>query len=136
MRDVVRIGPLILVGTAQPLPPSTFEPHLGRYTAIKVLALVTGSDEVTVTVPLSERDSLFLLYDPDARGNRHGFPVAAGAAQVGFEACGGTEPQYNGGFLATEPGCAALEVGSEGSGLVRGWINLGARSPCSNDGRD
>jgi hypothetical protein len=133
MRDSVRIGPLTLVGTAQALSPSTFEPHQGRYAAIKVLALVTGPDDVTVTVPLSERDSLFLLYDPGARGNRHGFLVAAGDAQVRFEACGEIEPQYNGVFLATEPGCAQLEVSSEGSGLTRGWINLGGRSPCRNE---
>ena len=136
MRHAVRIGPLTLLGTARALAPSTFEPHQDRYAAIKVLALVTGSDDVTVTVPLSERDSLFLLYDPAARGNRHGFLVAAADAQVRFEACGGSEPQYNGGFLATESGCAQLEVSSEGSGLVRGWINLGGRSPCSNDGRE
>ncbi len=132
MRRAVRIGPLTLVGTGRRLSSSTFEPHQGRYTAIKALAVVAGSDEVTGTVPLSERDSLFLLFDPSARGNRYGFPVAAGDAQIRFDACAGRQPQYNGGFLATERGCTELEVGSEATGLATGWINLGGTTPCAN----
>lgn len=131
MRHAISIGPLTLVGTDQSLSPSMFEPHHDRYEAIKVLALVMGSRDVTVTVPLSERDSVFLLYDPDARGDRNGFPVSEADAQVGFEACPGTEPQYNGGLLATDPGCIDLDIVIEGSRLVSGSFPLGVRGSCS-----
>jgi len=133
MRDAVRIGPLTLLGTAQALPPSTFEPHEGRFRAIQVILLVRGSDDVTVTVPLRVRDSLFLLFDPDMRGNGRRFPVAAGDAQVRFEACGGTGALYDGALLATAPGCTALAVESEGSGPTTGWFHLGDGPRCSRD---
>lgn len=130
MRHAVNIGPLTLIGTTQRLPPSTFRSHEGRYTAIKILALVTSSTDVTVTVPLRERESEFLLYNPAVRGNSHGFMIAEADAQVRFDACPGPYPRYNGGLLLKRPGCVELEVESKGWGLVTGSFPVGTRSPC------
>jgi hypothetical protein len=130
MRHAVSIGPLTLIGTDQTLSPGAFEPHHGRYSAIKVLALVSGASDVTVTVTLSVRDSLFLLYDPAARGNEDGFRVSDGDAQVRFEACPGSEPRYDGGFLLTEAGCVELDVESDGSGVIVGSFPIGNRASC------
>jgi hypothetical protein len=97
-----------------------------------LLAVVKGSNDVTVTVPKSKRDSVRLLYDPDARANKHGFLLSAGDARVIFQACRGTAPQYNGGFIATAPGCLDLEVQSAGSSFS-GWVSLGAGDACPTD---
>jgi hypothetical protein len=131
MKNATTIGPLVLVGTPQAanLPPRTFTSHEGRYGAIKMLAVVEGSTDVTVTVPGSQRDSVSLLYDPGARANKNGFLLSAGDPRVIFEACPGTEPQYNGGFIATQPSCVNLEVQSKASSTW-GWISLGAGRSC------
>jgi hypothetical protein len=131
MQNAVAIGPLVLVGIPQAakLPLRAFTPHEGRYGAIKLLAVVQGSSDVTVTVPESERDSVRLLYDPDARANKHGFLLSAGDARVTFQACRGTAPQYNGGFIATAPTCLDLEVQSAGSSFS-GSVSLGAGDAC------
>ena len=130
MRHAVNIGPLTLIGTTQRLSPSTFQPHDGRYAAIKILAIVTSSTDVTVTVPLRERASEFLLYDPAVRGNRDGFTIAEADAQVRLDACPGPYPKYNGGLLLKQPGCVELEVESKEWGLVTGSFPVGTRSPC------
>jgi hypothetical protein len=110
MRRAIHIGPLALIGTDQRLSGTTFESHHGRYRAIKVLAVLRGSHDVVVTVPLPQRESVFLLYDPAARGNRYGFRLSEADAQVRFEACANAEPQYAGGLLMTEPACVSLDV--------------------------
>lgn len=83
------VGPLALVGVreAATLEPRAFRERQGRLQAIKVLAVVMGAEDVTVTVPPSERAHVALLYDPRARGNRNGFPFSAGHARVTFRAC-------------------------------------------------
>jgi hypothetical protein len=113
--NAISIGPLILVGISQAakLPPSAFEPDNGRYDVIKVLAIVNGDQDVTVTVPTEKRGRFALLYDPNARANKHGYPFSAGEPQVTFAACPGTQPQYNGGFIARRPTCASLQVRTE-----------------------
>jgi hypothetical protein len=133
MKNAITIGPLVLVGIPQAanLPSRAFKPREGRYGAIKVLAVVEGSTDVTVTVPGSQRDSVSLLYDPGARANRNGFLLSAGDPSVTFEACPGKEPQYNGGFIATGPSCVNLEVQSQAS-PTWGWISLGAGRSCPN----
>jgi type VI secretion system secreted protein Hcp len=94
MKNAVVYGPLLLVGIpeAANLPQRAFEPHGDRYGAIKLLAVVRGPHDVTVTIPMGQRDSVSLLYDPDARANEHGFLFAAGDARVTFEACSEREP--------------------------------------------
>ena len=129
-RDALRIGPLRLIGTGQPLARSTFEERHGRYPAIKVLAVVAGRNDVTVTVPLTQRDSLFLLYNPAAPRNRWGFRVAEADAQVRFKACPGADPQYDGGFLSSGARCVELEVESASSGLRTASFPLGGRASC------
>jgi hypothetical protein len=130
-RNAATIGPLMLVGIPQAahLPLRAFKPHEGRYGAIKLLAVVNGSSDVTVTVPESKRDSVRLLYDPEARANKHGFLLSAGDARVTFQACRGAAPQYNGGFIATAPSCLNLEVQSAGS-PSSGWVSLGVGDAC------
>jgi hypothetical protein len=131
MKNAVTIGSLVLVGIPQAadLPPRAFKPHEGRYSAIKVLAVVKGSNDVTVTVPRSQRDSVSLLYDPGARANKNGFLFSTGDSRVTFEACTGMEPQYNGGFIATRPSCVSLKVQSKAASTL-GWISLGAGRSC------
>jgi hypothetical protein len=133
LRNAITIGPLVLVGVPQAagLDRRAFEPHDGRFQAIKVLAVVPGPADVTVTVPSSQRGSVALLYDPAARANRYGFRFSSGDPRVTFASCGGTETQYNGGFLATRPVCVRLEVESE-SRRAEGWLSLGGRSLVSD----
>jgi hypothetical protein len=130
LRHAVRIGPLSLIGTDQRLPRRTFDERHGRYPSIQVLAVISGRDDVTVTVPLSQRDSLFLLYNPVAHGNGWGYRISDADAQVRFDACPGTEPQYNGGFLLTEARCVQLDVDSATTGLLTASIPIGDRASC------
>jgi hypothetical protein len=134
IENAVSLGPLMLVGIPQAarLPSRAFKPHEGRYSAIKVLAVVMGSSDVTVTVPRSQRDWASLLYDPTARATRNGFLLSAGDPRVTFKTCQGGEPQYNGGFIATKPGCVRLEIESRTSS-TSDWISLGAGDSCPTD---
>jgi hypothetical protein len=120
-----------LIGTDQRLSGTTFESHHDRYRAIKVLAVLRGLHDVVVTVPLPQRESVFLLYDPAARGNRYGFRLSEADAQVRFEACANAEPQYVGGLLMTEPACVSLDVHVEGEGLLSGSFPVGTRDRCA-----
>jgi hypothetical protein len=131
MKNAITIGPLALVGAPQAarLPPRAFKPHHGRFYAIKLLAVVKGPDDVTLTVPTSQRDSISLLYDPNARANKYGFLLSAGDAAVTFKVCPGSEPQYNGGFIATRPTCVSLEVQTKASS-ASGRVSLGAGRSC------
>jgi hypothetical protein len=133
IENAVSIGPLMLVGIPQAarLPSRAFKPHEGRYSAIKVL-VVMGSSDVTVTVPAGQRDWVSLLYDPAARATRNGFLLSAGNPRVTFKTCPGREPQYNGGFIATKPGCVRLDIESRTSS-ASGWISLGAGDSCPTD---
>jgi hypothetical protein len=74
MKNAISIGPLVLVGIPQAAAESrrVFGPHEGRYYAIKVLAVVNGSHDVTVSVAENQRGSVALLYDPNARANKAG----------------------------------------------------------------
>lgn len=131
VKNAVMIGPLMLVGARQAanLPERAFRPRAGRYGAVKMLAVVKGSSDVTVSVPDGDRDSVRLLYNPDARANRYGFLLSAGHTRVTFKGCRDIEPQYNGGFIAAEPTCLSLDVQSEGIS-TSGWISLGAGRSC------
>jgi hypothetical protein len=131
LRNAVSIGPLELVGARQAarLAPGAFRAHAGRYQAIKVLAVVRGTDDVTLTVPPSARAALALLYDPAVRANRSGFRFSAGDPRVTFEACGSTDANYNGGFLATRPICVSLQV-STASMRAEGRVSLGTGPSC------
>jgi hypothetical protein len=112
MQNAISIGPLALVGIPQArlLPPRAFRPHHGRYGAIKVLAVVKGREDVTVTVARNDRRTIALLYDLNARANKNGFLFSSGDYHVTFEACGDTSLNYNGGFIARRPTCATLQV--------------------------
>ena len=134
IENAVSLGPLMLVGIPQAakLSSRAFKPHEGRYSAIKVLAVVMGSSDVTVTVPAAQRDWVSLLYDPTARATRNGFLLSAGDPRVTFKTCPGKDPQYNGGFIATKPGCVRLEVES-GTSSESGSISLGAGVSCPTD---
>jgi len=68
-----------------------------------------------VTVPTEKRGHFALLYDPNARANKYGYPFSAGSPQVTFAACPGTQAQDNGGFIANRPMCASLQVRTETS---------------------
>ena len=129
MKNAMRIGPLILVGIPQAakLSARAFEPDHGRYDAIKVLAVVKGDQDVTVTVPSSEAENFLLLYDPNARANKHGYPFSARDPRVTFEACPGTSAGYNGGFIARRPTCAALKVRT-GTSSDEASLTVGAGS--------
>jgi hypothetical protein len=133
LRNALTVGPLILVGVREAATTSTrtFQERHGRYQAIKILAVVRGSDDVTVSVPVTWREHVALLYDPAAEANRYGFRLSQGHSEVTFEACPGTDAQYNGGFLATRPDCVRLIVELQGSEPLTGWMSLGAgRSSC------
>src|SRR4029453_1463922 len=84
MKNAVTIGPLVLVGIPQAAVESrrVFGPHEGRYYAVKVLAVVRGTDDVTVSVSEDQRGSVALLYDPNARANQNGFLFSAGGPRV------------------------------------------------------
>lgn len=112
MKNAIRIGPLALAGahSARKLPLRAFQQHRGRYGAIKVVAVITGDQDVTVTVPSSQRRILTLLYDPNAQANKYGFLFSAGDPRVTFEACSDVDMNYNGGFIAKQPICAKLQV--------------------------
>jgi len=132
LKNALRVGPLALVGIheAATLSAKAFHQRHGRYSAIKILAVVEGSDDVTVTLHPNWRENVALLYDPRARGNRHGFRFAAGDHRVTFQSCPQGEAQYNGGFLATRPDCVKLMIEPEGSEPRTGWISLGAGLSC------
>jgi hypothetical protein len=133
MKNAISIGPLVLVGIPQAAAESrrVFGPHEGRYYAIKVLAVVNGSHNVTVSVAENQRGSVALLYDPNARANKDGFLFSAGDPSVTFGACPETDSTYNGGFIAKHPICVILDVQSKESSLS-GSIPLGAGSSCPN----
>jgi len=128
-RNAISIGPLALVGAPQArhLSPRAFRPQNGRYGAIKVLAVVKGRQDVTVTVARNDRRTFALLYNPNARANKDGFLFSAGDYQVTFEACGSTSFNYNGGFIATRPTCATLQVLTESSS-ASGSLTVGEGS--------
>jgi hypothetical protein len=83
LKNAVTIGPLVLVGIPQAAAESrrVFGPHEGRYYGVKVLAVVNGSHDVTVSVSENQRRSVALLYDPNARANKNGFLFSAGGPQ-------------------------------------------------------
>ncbi len=134
IENAVSLGPLMLVGIPQAarLPSRAFKPHEGRYSAIKVLAVVMGSNDVTATVPSSQRIGFPSSTIPTARATRNGFLLSAGDPRVTFKTCQGGEPQYNGGFIATKPGCVRLEIESRTSS-TSDWISLGAGDSCPTD---
>jgi hypothetical protein len=129
LENAFTIGPLVLVGIPQAESSRVFKPHEGRYAGVKLLAVVNGSDDVTVSVSESQRESVALLYDPEARANKNGYSFSAGDHRVTFRACPGTEAQYNGGLIAKRPICVSLFVQSEESSLT-GSIPLGAAASC------
>lgn len=131
MENAFTIGSLVLVGIPQAESSRVFKPHEGRYAEIKLLAVVNGSDDVTLSVSESQRESVTLLYDPKARANKNGYLFLAGDPRVTFRACPGDEAQYNGGFIAKHPICLSLEVQSEESTLS-GSIPLGMTASCPN----
>jgi hypothetical protein len=129
MKNAFTIGPLVLVGIPQAESSRVFKPHEGRYAGIKLLAVVAGSDDITVSVSEGQRGSVALLYDPAARANNNGYLFSAGDPRVTFRACSENDAQYNGGFIAKHPICVSLEVQSEESSLT-GSIPLGAAASC------
>jgi hypothetical protein len=129
MENAFTIGPLVLVGIPQAESSRVFKPHEGRYAGIKLLAVVNGSDAVTVSVSEGQRGSVALLYDPKARATKNGYLFSAGDSRVTFKACPGTEAQYNGGFIAKRPICVRLDVQNEESSLT-GTIPLGVAASC------
>jgi hypothetical protein len=131
MKNAVTCGPLVLVGIPQAAVESrrVFGPHEGRYYAVKVLAVVRGTDDVTVSVSEDQRGSVALLYDPDARANKTGFLFSAGDPSVRFGACPGGDSGYPGGFIAKHPICVTLNVQTKDSS-VDGSIPLGVGRSC------
>lgn len=129
MNNAFTIGPLVMVGIPRAESSRVFKPHEGRYAGIKLLAVVNGSDDVTVSVSENQRGSVALLYDPEARATKNGYLFSAGDPRVTFKACPGTEAQYNGGFIAKRPICVSLDVQSEESSLA-GSIPLGMAASC------
>ena len=128
MRPAVHVGPLTLIVADQRVAANSFGESHGRYDAIEMFAIVVGTHDVTVTVPLSQRDSVFLLYDPLAAANRWGFRLAEADAQVRFEACPHGHPQYNGGFLLTEPACVKLDVATAEASMLEAAFAVGPAS--------
>jgi hypothetical protein len=110
--------------------PRTFQQRRGRYQAIKVLAVVQGPDDIAVAVHPNWRANVALLYDPRARGTRHGYRFASGDATVTFRACPSGEAQYNGGLLSRRPDCVRLVIEPDGSDPRTGWLSLGAGLSC------
>ena len=133
LKNAVTIGPLALVGVPQAATESrrVFGPHEGRYYAVKVLAVINGSHDVTVSVSENQRRSVALLYDPNARANKKGFLFSAGDPSVRFGACPEADVAYPGGFIAKHPICVMLHVQSKESSLS-GSIALGVSGPCPN----
>ena len=96
--------------------PRQLPAHGGKYTAVKVLAVVKAGWQVTVTVPGSERGNAALLYNPDAFSPGPTYPLSAGEPVVTFPNCGGTQSswgagtQFNGELLVRRPMCVHLDI--------------------------
>ncbi|MGH8937227.1 MAG: hypothetical protein ACRDXD_13370 [Acidimicrobiia bacterium] len=101
-------------------------PHQGRYEAIKSPVTLEAGATVTVVVPDSERTSLALLYDPEARGSGM-YSVEEGQGAVTFQACEGRETAWAGGFVVAGRRCTTIDLYfediDEPSGVV---ISFGA----------
>jgi hypothetical protein len=133
MKNAVAIGPLVLVGIPQAAAESrrVFGPHKGRYYAVKVLAVVRGTHDVTVSVSENQRRAVALLYDPNARANKNGFLFSAGDPSVRFGVCPAADVAYPGGFIAKHPICVTLDVQTSESSQS-GSIPLGLGGSCPN----
>jgi hypothetical protein len=125
------VGPLALVylsiyadATAR-----TFGARGDRYLSLKLLAVVDPGGDVTVTVPISLRQRLGLLYDPSAFKMTGRYRVVEGEPAVRFRPCDiHRATQFNGGLIAAGPGCYALSVRVEGGPSRSFRFPLGA--PC------
>ena len=88
----------------------------GRYEPIKILALVSGPATVTLSVPLTERGRVALVYGPASEW-RKTMRISDGHAATNFEGCPGSdsdETQFNGGFVVGGTQCATFDVHVEG----------------------
>ena len=111
MKNAIRVGPLALVGAPQArnLTSERFTSITGGTAPSRSWRVVVGDQEVTFTVPSSQRRTL-ALHDPNAQANRYGFLFSSGDPSVTFEACSGVDVNYNGGFIAKHPICAELQI--------------------------
>lgn len=97
--------------------PGRRRPYQARQLAFKILALVKRGQEVTVTVPVSERSHVALGYDPSTWSEPP--TVGNGERAVTFMACerdgvGSLSwrraTQFNGVIIVPRPHCVVLDV--------------------------
>jgi hypothetical protein len=129
------VGPLALYssgvlhrnGHSSSAPASRFaEVRPGRYRIARLWAVLPPANEVTLTVPPSERRVLSLAYDPalwDRRGWSGAARIADGVWTVTFRGCPRKDAQgipprivFDGGLVSAGPRCARLRV------RARGWL--------------
>jgi hypothetical protein len=131
VRRAVEVGPLALVWLRDAaLDRGAFRPRHGRYAGFKVLAVVRGKAEVTLTVPRPNRPYVSLLYNPSKWTDNNLYRVEDGDHRVTFEPCDSPSTQFNGGFVAAGPRCALISV-QVGPGRAAGvWVSFGAGRTC------
>ena len=92
----------------------------GGYPGIKYVLVVDGdaSGPVSLQIIEEDRDTVGLVYDPDRN-----VPMTLGESDhtVKFEGCSGSDTQFNGGFIVTEPTCVDLVVIEEGAPALEKW---------------
>jgi hypothetical protein len=122
-------GPLTLsVQPLKPLGPERFAPIKSRpitYRMIKIVAVLENGTTATLTVPVSERRNVALIYRTQSPINGAPARVTEGDAAVTFRACTdaeyverygkpGSATQFGGGFVVAGARCASVIVRVEG----------------------
>jgi hypothetical protein len=127
----VIMGPIAFVGlhSYRDGPDRYFLSKHGRYPALKVLAVVTGDEVISVSIAHRDTDRVRMMYDPSAWGDRNLYPLEAGDTTTVFGPClPHRSIQFNGGFLVTGRICATLEVSPAGGQPLRRLVSFGALS--------
>jgi len=130
-KDSVVIGPISFLGLRgyRHGPDRFFQSRNGRYRALKVLAVVTGDREVTVSIADRNTDQVRMKYDPSAWGDRTLYPLEAGDTTTVFGPCLPHRPtQFNSAFLVTGRACATLEISTGDGEPLRRLVSFGAQS--------
>jgi hypothetical protein len=116
IRQSAKVGPLAFVWVrgAEQAPAAFFRRRPGGYPSGKYLVLVRSAEQVTVSVPPSERKVVALVYDPAHFAPF--LPVSKGERVVTFRACAGSSSaweastQFNGGIVVAGARCVVLDV--------------------------
>ena len=117
---------LMLVGAAGPKARDEKSGVPGKFW-FKSLAVVRAGRNVRLSIPASERGRLVLQYAVGRNGSERT------TARVELQPCPASIRRWTyfpGGFIYSERGCYAIDVGIAGSRSMRYWIPLGAGATC------